>query len=167
MKEIKLIIDGKEVKLTDEQLKLLGIGIEEKRKNPFERVAEGKTYYRIDRDGKVDNFCEHGYSTDDALKMVNNYFNDESFASQVALHHLLYCKLLEFAYENDGEDVKEWDGSNERWTIRYGSNLNKFFAYSQERYKAPDVYFSSKEATERAINEVVEPFMKEHPDFIW
>nr|DAF48983.1 MAG TPA: hypothetical protein [Siphoviridae sp. ctnpt50] len=164
MKEIKLTIDGKEVQPTNEQLKMLGIEV---RKNPFERVAEGKTYYRIDRDGKVDNFCEYGDSTDDALKMVNNYFNDESFASQVALRHLLYRKLLEFAYENDGEDVKEWDGSNERWTIRYGSNLNKFFAYSQERYKAPDVYFSSKEATERAINEVVEPFMEEHPDFIW
>lgn len=38
MKEIKLTIDGKEVQLTEEQLKQLGIEIEEKRKNPFDRV---------------------------------------------------------------------------------------------------------------------------------
>ena len=167
MNENYIVINGKKIELTEEQLKQLGIESEKKRKNPFERVAEGKTYYHITRTGKIDNFCECGDSVDDALKRASNYFNDESFASQVALHQLLYRKLLEFAYKNDGEDVKEWDGSNERWTIRYGSNLNKFFAYSQERYKAPDVYFSSEKVAERAIEEVVEPFMKEHPEFVW
>ena len=45
MKEIKLIIDGKEVQLTDEQLKMLGIEPEKKRKNPFDRVND--TYFCI------------------------------------------------------------------------------------------------------------------------
>ena len=43
MKEIKLTIDGKEVQLTDEQLRMLGIGLEKKRKNPFDRVND--TYF--------------------------------------------------------------------------------------------------------------------------
>ena len=37
MKEIKLTIDGKEVQLTDEQLRMLGIEPEKKRKNPFDK----------------------------------------------------------------------------------------------------------------------------------
>lgn len=44
MREIKLTIDGKEVPLTKEQLKTLGIAM---RPNPFERVATGNRYYRI------------------------------------------------------------------------------------------------------------------------
>ena len=30
-----------------------------------------------------------------------------------------------------------------------------------------DVYFSSEKGAKRAIKEVVEPFMKEHPEFVW
>ena len=40
MKEIKLTIDGKEVQLTEDQLRMLEIEIERKRKNPFERVVD-------------------------------------------------------------------------------------------------------------------------------
>ena len=29
------------------------------------------------------------------------------------------------------------------------------------------VYFSNRETAEKAIKEVVEPFMKEHPEFVW
>lgn len=35
------------------------------------------------------------------------------------------------------------------------------------QYKAQEVYFSSGEGAERAIKEVVEPFVKEHPKFKW
>ena len=37
MKEIKLIVDGKEVKLTEEQIKVLGFEVE---KNHFERCKD-------------------------------------------------------------------------------------------------------------------------------
>ena len=30
-----------------------------------------------------------------------------------------------------------------------------------------DVYFSSEKGAKCAIEEVVEPFMKEHPEFVW
>lgn len=46
MKEIKLTIDGKEVQLTNEQLKALGITKE--KNNPFERVNKG-TFITMER----------------------------------------------------------------------------------------------------------------------
>lgn len=158
------VINGKRIELTDAQAKVLGI---ETPKNPFERVKDGDTYYRVTEYGNVDDYVESGDYTDHNLYKTTNYFNDDSVAQQVALHQLLYRKLLKFIYDYGCEDVTEWDRSNRHWTIRHGENLNKFFAYSQERYKAPDIYFSSEEAAERAIHEVVEPFVKEHPDFVW
>lgn len=166
MNENYIVINGKKIDLTAEQLKALGIEVKAKRNNPFERVEVKKTYYTagdVEYEKDIDLYSY----VDDLYYEYANYFNDKVFAEHVALHQLLYRKLLKFAYDNECEDTAEWDGINPHWAIRYDGNLNKFFAYSQERYKARDIYFSSYEATERAIKEVVEPFVKEHPEFTW
>lgn len=167
MKEIKLTIDGKEVQLTDEQLRMLGIEPEKKRKNPFERVAEDEVYFQIGIDGDVFSLYEDGTTSDEEAVSCVNYFNDEEFAKQVSLQQLLYRKLLKFSYDNECEDTAEWNGGNEHWAIRYNSYRNEFRLYYQDGYKAHEVYFSSEEGAKRAIKEVVEPFMKEHPEFVW
>ena len=164
MKEIKLTIDGKEIQLTDEQLKMLGIEV---KKNPFDRVSGDDKYYYTIVSGDVLRHVDINDKTDRRLYNAINYFNDKAFAKQVELHQRLYRKLLKFAYDNECEDTAEWDGKNAHWAIRYNENRNEFCSYYQDGYKAHDVYFSSKEGAERAIKEVVEPFMKELPDFVW
>ena len=94
MKEIKLTIDGKEIQLTEEQLKMLGIEPEKKRKNPFERVAEDEYYYCIKSVGGIDRFQDRRDNFDNAVYRGSNYFNDEQLANQVALHQLLYRKQI-------------------------------------------------------------------------
>lgn len=160
-----LVINGKKVALTAEQLNALGLA--KNRNNPFERVAEGKMYYYVDKNGKVDNFGESGDLLDDNLKNASNYFNDKDFAVQVALHQLLYRKLLEFAYSNGYEDTAEWDDNNPHWSIRYSTDAEVFEANDNYCFKHQDVYFSSEEAAERAIKEVVEPFVRKYPKFVW
>lgn len=167
MKEIKLTIDGKEVKLTEEQVKALGIGIEEKRKNPFERAAAGAKYYFVSYFGDVDGYAQADDCEDDALFNSSNYFNDESFANQVALHQLLYRKLLKFAYDNEYEDTAEWDISSPHWGINYNIAIGDFQTAVWYGLKFSGVQFSSAEGAKRAIEEVVKPFVKEHPDFVW
>lgn len=157
------VINGKRIELTDKQVKMLEI----KRKNPFERVTKGNVYYKITGYGNVDNYREDGDSTDQALYDAVNYFNDDSFANQVALHQLLYRKLLKFAYDNECED-SEWNGENDHWLIFYDSDEKDFCIDSNDGFKMQGaVYFSNMDVAERAIKEVVEPFMKEHPDFVW
>ena len=158
------VINGKKIELTEKQIKALGF---EARKNPFERVANGNVYYRVTEYGNIDEFIERSDLTDSNLYSNVNYFNDDSVAQQVALHQLLYRKLLKFAYDNECEDTKGWNGIDGHWTIRYNDDSCCFRAYYQERFKASGVYFSSEEGTQRAIKEVVEPFMKEHPEFVW
>ena len=167
MKEIKLTIDGKEVKLTDEQLKIFGIEIEEKRKNPFERVKPNERYHYVKSDGVIDEYTDANDATDTQLYKISNYFNDEQFAQQVALHQLLYRKLLKFAYDNGCEDIAEWDGENAHWVIRYNKENDIFTPDWHKVYKMQEVYFSSAGDANCAIEEVIKPFMKEHPDFVW
>ena len=159
-----IVINGKKAELTNEQMELLGIKV---RKNPFERVSKNESYYIISNKACVMRYTEGEDETDQLLYNTVNYFNDFQFANQVGLHQLLYRKLLKFAYDNECEDTKGWNGTDGHWTIRYNDSSCCFRAYYQERFKASGVYFSSEEGTQRAIKEVVEPFMKEHPEFVW
>lgn len=168
MKEIKPMAGGKEVQLTAAQLKALGIKVETKRKNPFDRVNHvGGAYACIDGKNNAVFHRDEDGEEDWSLYNSINYFSDEKFAIQVALHQLLYRTLLKFAYDNECEDTTEWDGSNVHWTIRHSGHQYGFFVCCQERYKGWGVCFSTKEAAKRAIEEVVEPFMEEHPKFVW
>lgn len=159
-----IVINGKKSDLTNEQMELLGIKV---RNNPFERVSKNDFYYIISDKTRVMYYPDEEDETDRELYNSVNYFNDKEFAVQVALHQLLYRKLLKFAYDNGCEDTKEWDGNNIHWTIGYSVDYETFFMYSKALHKTQGVYFSSKEGTQRAIKEVVEPFIKEHPEFVW
>ena len=167
MKEIKLTIDGKEVQLTEKQLKALGIGIE-KRENPFERAHPAGGYFYIDEHGRVKRHYDTRLPYEEETYKNVNYFTDEAFARQVALHQLLYRKLLKFAYDNECADNQIWGGNGiEHWYIVYDFEECIFYAEWASGSKNNDVYFSTKDGAERAIEEVVEPFVKEHPEFVW
>ena len=157
------VINGKRIELTDEQVKALRV---ETRKNPFERVATGDEYYTITGYDNTVEFTEDGDAADQNLYDAGNYFNDESFAKQVALRQLLYRKLLKFAYDNGFEDV-EWNGSNDHLCIYYNPDNFKYCVAGFGSHKFDCVWFSSEDAAKRAIEEVVEPFVKEHPEFVW
>lgn len=153
------VINGKKIELTEKQIKTLGFEIQ---KPLFERVTDGGLYYFINyySDIEEDN-CE-----DDALFDCVNYFTDKDFAKQVALHQLLYRKLLKFAYENDCED-REWGTKHEHWRIYYDTDSDKFDIDINDAFKYQGVYFSTREGAVRAIDEVIKPFIKEHPEFVW
>ena len=157
------VINGKRVELTKEQVEALGVN---KRKNPFERVDKNENYYFITSRGAVLNYVDINDMTDRELRHIVNYFNDEQFAKQVALHQLLYRKLLKFAYENECEDV-EWDAEHTHWYIYYNIDNDKFDIDENTICKQQGVYFSTSRGAERAIKEVIKPFIKEHPEFVW
>lgn len=165
MNENYIVINGKRLELTKEQLKALGIEVG---KNPFERVAKSEMYCYIDSFNQVHCVADDADNSDEMSFECSNYFNDETFAEQVALHHLLYRKLLRFAYDNGLEDTSWEDCNNSHYKIFYRFDAKTFGVNCNDVLKQQGaVYFSSKEATKRAINEVVKPFMEEHPDFVW
>lgn len=165
MKEIKLTIDGKEVSLTDEQLRLLEI--KGRWSNPFSRVKKDKVFYSVSGNGEVLSFLEDGNYADDELEKCANYFNNKKFATQIALHQLLNRKLLKYAYDNEYED-KEWNGTNIHFYIIYNSTKKDYDTRWTRNEKEPGtVYFKSGIWATAALNEVVKPFVREHPEFEW
>ncbi len=166
MKEIKLTIDGKEVQLTDEQLKALGAEAN-KRINPFEKVIRFKDYYSVEKTNEVYAYMDTDSLVDDQLYASANYFSDKAFAKQVALHQLLYRKLLKYSYDNKCED-QEWNGTNVHVCIIYNSTKKDYDTRWTRNEKEPGtVYFKSAIWATAAINEVVMPFVREHPEFEW
>ena len=98
----------------------------------------------------------------------SNYFNDEQFANQVALHQLLYRKLLKFAYDNECEDTTEWDGTKMHAYIIYNfTRKNYDIRWTRNEKEPGTVYFKTPTMATAALNEVVMPFVKEHPEFVW
>lgn len=160
------VINGKKIELTEEQLKALGIKVETKRKNPFKDVDRFEDYYFVDRNNEVHASMKTDSSVDNQMYTSANYFSDKAFAEQVALHQLLYRKLLKFAYENDCED-REWGTKYEHYRIYYDTDCDKFGIDVNDAFKYQGVYFSTRESAYRAIEEVVKPFIKEHPEFVW
>lgn len=182
MNENYIVINGKRAELTKEQLKTLGVEV---RKNPFERCAAGEKYVTILGDDAIREFFDNNDLCDNGVYNAVNYFNNEQFARQVALHQLLYRKLLKFAYDNECEDTAEWNGMvnptydstcdntaewskrKQHYSVRYSYEDSAFVVFCQYDDKGQGVYFSSEEAAKQAIEEVVKPFVKEHPDFVW
>ena len=158
------VINGKKIELTEKHLKALGV---ETQKNPFKRVAAEEYYYCIESVRGIGRFQDRRDSFDNNICFKSNYFNAKEFAKQVALHQLLYRKLLKFAYDNGFEDAAKWDGVNPHWHIIYNRVNDVFITMKKLASKDFTVYFSTEEGAERAIEEVVKPFVKEYPEFVW
>ena len=139
MNEIKLTINGKEIQLTEEQIKTINLTLEGTHQNPFDRV--NGEYYFINETGKVDSCGDDRDAFDDRVYAGLNYFNDEQFANQIALHQLLYRKLLKFVYDNGYEDKAKWDCTNRHWRIWYDHCNNVFDVGWSDIFQSSDVYF--------------------------
>ena len=155
-----IVINGRKAELTEEQLEKLGIEVKDK--NPFERVEVGNTYYAIN--GLVP-LTEENVRVDNDQFEAGNYFNDKEFAKQVYLHTLLDIKLLKFAY--DHKSNVDWKNESPKYYIIHNESVGKFDVVLTINHKSFNVCFVSHFLATKATTNVVKPFMKEHPDFVW
>lgn len=167
-----IMINGKKIELTPEQVtQLCADDTPVKthgRFNPAERKS-GQSYYAASPNGVTSAGVDALGSVDDTLYNCANYWNDKAFAKHVALNMLLYRKLLQYAYLNDLVDDKPWDGETEHVFIAQHVMGNFMAAYTWNGKRPCTVYFNTDAAANKAIEEVVEPFMAEHSDFriVW
>ena len=163
MSENYIVINGKKAELTAEQIKALGIEV---RKNPFDKVGKYEEYYCIKETGEIHTYSEDWSSFDDILYAESNYFNDKAFAKQVALQQLLYRKLLKYAYDTDTIDDQPWDGKAIHYTVNYPGEVGFAIGEWVMTWRPCTVYFKTKQGARNAICDVMEPFIKEHPEFL-
>jgi len=163
MNENYLMINGKRVDLTDEQIEKLGFN---PRKDRFEYTKRGE-YYCVTawgnvrhQDGRDVAFSEECYSS-------ANYCTDEQLMQQRAYYETLSRLLWRLSMQNDGDKI-DWEDMEQTKYYVYYDNRYKTFEVSGYHYSQPLMtVFYSENIAKRAIDEIIEPFMKEHPDFVW
>lgn len=168
-----IMINGKKIELTEEQLKTLGIEIEKKKNNSIEKkrnnpFARSEKYCTILKGNTVAfNIVDNYGCEEDNLYEDINYFNDVGFAQQLAWHQLLNRKLLKYAYDHEAEDCEWDDDKNTHYYICFDSKNCNFKVDLNVQIRSQNIYFSKKKVAEQAIEDVIKPFMKEHPKFVW
>lgn len=166
MSENYIMLNGKRVDLTYEQIEKLGL-----KKDCFQRVDMTEDYYLISWSGKVTGTSEFYLIDDEKAYDVGNYCTDYSLMQQRALHEILSRLLWRFSMQNDGDKL-DWSKSNVKYFIVYDYHDKTFkIDYLKSAYgctlKFSTEYFYSPQIAQRAIDEIVLPFMKEHPEFVW
>ena len=159
-----ICINGNKTELTEEQLKQLGIELP--KVNPFSRVRYLKEYYHIGIDGNVySEFDQHCAFNEDCFN-VANYCTDSAILEQRALHETLNRLLWRYSMEHDGDKIDWAVASKNKYYIYYSYQDKMFIINYANTYRdVHTVYFYKYETAENAIEEIIKPFMKAHPEF--
>lgn len=159
-----IVINGKKIELTKEQLEKLGFKTKE---DPFERIA-GRPYYSISETGVL-YVAEEDIGDAYANKLYNiaNYCHDIDMLRQRALHEILNRLLWRFSMQNGSDDMDWTNLLQSKWVISFDYKDDCFCVHDMPGIKNFNPSFKSREDAQRAIKEIIKPFMEEHPDFIW
>lgn len=157
-----IVINGKKVEFTKEQMKQLGLITN----SPFERV-KGEFYYMIDYDGELLVPKDVFSGINDKSFAVGNYCTNKDILQQRAWHETLDRLLWRFSCKNGGLDI-DWDNlSQTKYQITYQEDSGDFKVCEMHYTHATGTYFISKEIAKRAITEIIHPFLAEYPNFRW
>ena len=164
MAENYIMLNGKRIDLTAEQIETL---VGKKEKDPFERVEKGEDYYFIGTHGKPVLAGEMLCDGDEGCYSTANYCTDKELMEQRALHETLNRLLWRYSMQHGGRKIN-WETNSEKWSVFYdhlGERFDAYFSFSEQRVSA--IYFKDQATAEAAIEEIVKPFMEQHPEFRW
>lgn len=160
-----ICINGKKAELTEEQMKALGIEIP-KAQNPFDRVELSKGYNCITGTGKVIRTYDLDDVNDRECYKIGNYCTDAALLQQRALHETLSRLLWRYSMEHDGDKIDWVVASKNKYYIYYSYQDKMFIInYANTYIDVHTVYFYKYETAENAIEKIIKPFMKAHPEF--
>lgn len=134
-------------------------------KSPYcERVKSLDYYWSALDTGEAYKHQEIGCSMNRLHYTNANYFSDESFAKKVAAEQTLTNLLRKYTYEHGWSDDL-WDGCDWYYRIFYTRIDSKFDVDDNKNWiTVGAIYFIDKQTAQNAIQEVVIPFVKEHPE---
>lgn len=133
--------------------------------DPFD-IRPGDNYYFISYSGVVSSYHWGSDSTDTKLKEVANACKDKAAMEQRALHEIL-SRLLWQAAKLSGEEDKPWDGAKAHYGLAYHKDNDTFGITALYTDHGFEPYFATFDAAQSAVDNIVRPFMKAHPEFEW
>lgn len=161
-----IMLNGKRIPLTVAQVEaMLGREpVEIQKADPFER-NRGQVVYYIDYDGEVKDDTDDFHEIDDETYDIANYCTDREMMEQRALHETLNRLLWRYSEQHGGDS--EWDGENLHYYICTKESKNLYVDFTGNYRAFGAVYFKDKNAANLALEEIVKPFLAEHPEFVW
>ena len=164
-----IMLDGKKIEIGAELAEMLAQAVkqEPKKVDPFARQTLGEPYYRIDGTGTVLVDRDDLTPLDAQQLAVANYCTDKELMGQRALHETLNRLLWRYSEQHGGDHP--WNGVEVNHFFIFWDLLNyKWRVMSASNYKELGVvYFKDTQTAEKAIEEIVEPFVEAHPEFRW
>ena len=157
-----ICINGKKVELTKEQLEKLGIKLETS--SSFDRQDNGDRYYFINSIGEIVVNEEHNNDSNCNHYNAANYCTDKELLEKRALYETLNRRLWRYSMEHDGDKI-DWNRNEEKYYIFYNTDSKDWFIGSICYSWDFAVFFYSSEIAEKAIKEVVIPFIEKNPEF--
>lgn len=114
----------------------------------------GDKYYYIGTDGYI--YIEQWKDRvfDEVRWGLGNVFLTEEKAEFAREKQKIKTELQRFADEHNDPDQEEWDGENEHYRIGYDIDADDFITTSGWNIIRDDIYFTSKEIAEDAVNKV-------------
>lgn len=127
-------------------------------KNPYARVDYKDWYYAIERAGSVTTLADNS-DYDNRMFNIANYFNNREYAEYISFKEDLMRKLDRFAWEHNAKVVGWYDGS-EKYYIAFSNRHNVLTIDWACMYKSNDIYFTSREIAEMALEKFKDDLMK-------
>lgn len=161
-----IVVNGVKTPITDGEIETL-VKIHIIKGPSFDRVPVGQEYYSIDETGNVVKHTELGHEIDDARYAAGNYSTNKTLLENRATRETLYRLLWRFATEH-GAFEKDWIELGDHTSVYYNHALGTY-GYNTIACceQLGGVYFNERHQARRAIDEVVKPFMTQHPYFMW
>lgn len=168
MANIKFEIDGKVYDFAPESFAIDNEGniilkskpLAEEKRNPFERVKEGESFYFIGGNGDVMTLKENSLCFTGKYHNCANYCTDAELLQRRALYEKLERCLWRFSMENGG--------SGDFYPVLHKSTRTWSIANTSVQRFGPS--FKTREACWRAIEEVIKPMLDgiaEEEIFVW
>ena len=155
MKDIKIIIDGKEIAATIDDVVRQQL-LQPVKKAGYERVEDNAHYYYVDYDGQVELELEDGHYTDKTAYTIANYYSDKTVAENNARADKLMRQLRRFAVEHRKKPIDWIDTRNSPWVfIIMGDPLTKRLSVEKEGCGVKQfgtVYFDTEANAKLAID---------------
>lgn len=139
---------------------LLNLDFEEIKeiKNPYTRVDYNDWYYAIERAGSVTTLADNS-DYDYRMFNVANYFNNKNYAEYVGFKETLMRKLDKFAWEHNEQTIS-WNDCRHKYFILFSIDDNELIVDWNRVYKSNNVYFTSREIAEKALEKFKDDLIK-------
>ena len=128
-------------------------------KNPYKQVERGDKYHSM-FGFRIHSNTDSNDEFANKLFNVANYFNNKEYAEYIAFKETLMRKLDRFAWENNARVIDWNDSCSAKYYIEFSNTRDELIIDWICSGQSNDIYFTSREIAEQAIEEFKEDLIK-------